>query len=137
MAHEHINPEGLFELPGFTQVVKASGTTVHISGQGSFDANMQLIGAGSYREQAAQAFRNIRTAVEAAGGSVNDVVSTVMYVVQMNGDAVQEFVSGMNEALDGEPFPPHASSLIGVHSLAMEGMLVEVSAVAIIPASGS
>ncbi len=36
----------------------------------------------------------------------------------------------MNSALDGKGFPPHASSLVGVEALAMEGMLVEISGVA-------
>jgi len=36
----------------------------------------------------------------------------------------------MAEALDGDTFPPNASTMIGVQGLAMEGMLIEISAVA-------
>lgn len=43
------------------------------------------------------------------------------------------FVAGMNEALDGRPFPPNASSIVGVTRLGVPGMLVEISAVAAVP----
>ena len=39
----------------------------------------------------------------------------------------------MNEALDGKPFPPNASTLVGLQSLAFPGMLVEICATAVIP----
>ncbi len=133
MGNQHINPEGLFDLPGFTQIVKATGGhSVHVAGQGAFDAEMNLVGAGDYRAQAARAFQNLAIALRAAGAEPGDVVSSVMYVKDMDAEAVTAFVAGMNEALDGAPFPPNASSLIGVQSLAMEGMLVEISAVAVI-----
>jgi enamine deaminase RidA (YjgF/YER057c/UK114 family) len=133
MASEHIKPSGLFNMPSFSQVVKSSGAhTIHVAGQGAFDADMNLVGAGDYRAQAAKAFQNLAIALEAAGARPEDVVSTVMYVKDMNEEAVAAFIAGMDEALDGKPFPPNASSLIGVQALAMEGMLVEISAVAVI-----
>ena len=133
MAKEHINPDGLFKLPAFTQVVKASGGhTIHIAGQGAFDSEMNLIGAGDYKAQATRAFQNLLIALQAAGATPADVVSSVMYIKNLSPSATEAFVAGMMEALDGQPFPPNASSLIGVQSLAMEGMLVEVSAVAVI-----
>ncbi len=131
MSIEHINPDGLFELPGFSQIVKSNGgSRIYVAGQGAFDKNMTLIGAGDYRAQACQAFNNLAVALEAAGAAATDIVSTVMYVVDLDADATQAFIAGMNEALDGQGFPPHASSLIGVKGLAMEGMLVEISGVA-------
>ena len=105
MGKQHINPQGLFQIPSFTQVVKTSGShTVYIAGQGAFDADMNLVGAGDYRAQSARAFQNLAIALEAAGAAPEDVVSTVMYVKDMNSDAVSAFVAGMNEALDGAPF---------------------------------
>ncbi len=133
MAHKHINPDGLFRLPGFTQVVRSTGsTTIHVAGQGSFDRDMNLIGAGDYRAQARQAFNNLAIALESAGAQASDVVSSVMYVVDLGPESTREFVAGMNEALEGKGFPPNASSMIGVQALAMPGMLVEISAVAVI-----
>jgi enamine deaminase RidA (YjgF/YER057c/UK114 family) len=133
MSTEHIQPEGLFDLPGFSQVVKSDrSTSIHIAGQGAFDKDMQLIGAGDYQAQATQAFNNLAIALEAAGAKPEDVVSSVMYVVDLNSDSTAAFIAGMGQALNGKGFPNNASSLIGVQSLAMEGMLVEISAVAMI-----
>jgi enamine deaminase RidA (YjgF/YER057c/UK114 family) len=81
-------------------------------------------------EQTRQALRNIRTALEAAGGTLADVVSVRIYVVNYKpadagpvGDAFREFFPG-----DGPP----ASTLIGVTSLAVEDFLIEIEAIAVI-----
>jgi enamine deaminase RidA (YjgF/YER057c/UK114 family) len=70
--------------------------------------------------------------VESLGGRVEDIVSTTMYVVEISPEKVAIFGRAMAEALDGKPFPPNASSMIGVQGLAAEGMLVEISAVAVL-----
>ena len=44
----------------------------------------------------------------------------------------ETFSQAMGQALDGGRFPPNASTMIGVQGLAMEGMLVEISAVAVL-----
>jgi enamine deaminase RidA (YjgF/YER057c/UK114 family) len=136
MTIRHVNPDGLFKLPeAFSQVVTASaGKLVFVAGQGGFDADMKLVGAGDYQAQAAQAFRNLRTALAAVGAKPEHVVSSTMYVVNLSPAALQAFTRGMNEALDGKPFPPNASTLVGLQSLAFPGMLVEVCATAVVPA---
>ena len=136
MAIRHLNPPGLFQLPkAFTQVVSADpGRLVFVAGQGAFDADMKLVGPGDYRAQAAQAFRNLRTALAAAGAGAEHVTSSTMFVVSLQPAALEAFTQGMNEALDGRPFPPNASTLVGVQSLALPGMLVEVCATAVVPA---
>lgn len=134
MPIERIDPDGLFRLDAFTQIVTApaSGRLAFIAGQGAFDADFRLIGEGDLHAQVVQAFRNLRTAVEAIGGSVEDIVSTNMYIVDLDPKKVEIFGQAMAVALDGEPFPPNASTMIGVQALAGEGMLVEISAVAIV-----
>ncbi|MCP5070272.1 MAG: RidA family protein [bacterium] len=129
------NPDGLFALDGFTQVVTVenAGKVAYIAGQGAFDADFQLIGSGDLYAQTVQAFRNLRTAVESLGGTVEDIVSSTLYVVEITPEKVEIFARAMAEALDGKPFPPNASSMIGVQGLAAEGMLVEISAVAVLP----
>jgi enamine deaminase RidA (YjgF/YER057c/UK114 family) len=132
MEIERVNPKGLFKLDAFTQVVKTENAAkvAYIAGQGGFDENFQLIGPGDLHAQTVQAFRNLRTAVESVGGSVENIVSSTMYVVEMTPAKVEIFGRAMAEALDGQPFPPNASSMIGVQGLAAEGMLVEISAIA-------
>jgi enamine deaminase RidA (YjgF/YER057c/UK114 family) len=135
MKIERRNPDGLFSIDGFTQIVVAenAGRVAYIAGQGAFDAEFELVGAGNLHAQTIQAFRNLRTAVESLGADVSDIVSTTMYVVDINAEKVKIFGQAMTTALDGQPFPPNASSLIGVQGLAAEGMLVEISAVAVLP----
>jgi enamine deaminase RidA (YjgF/YER057c/UK114 family) len=132
MKIERINPDTLFKLDAFTQIVTTSnvGRFAHIAGQGAFDADFKLIGPGDLYAQTVQAFRNLRIAVESLGGTVEQIVSTTMFIVDLTPEKVEIFSRAMSKALDGQPFPPNASSMIGVQGLAAEGMLVEISAVA-------
>ena len=132
-AIEHINPPGLLQLDAFSQVVVVSGgRTAYIAGQGPVDAGMNLIGRGDLHAQTVQAFRNLRTALQALGVGPDRVVSSTMYVVGLDEERSATFVRAMNVALDGEPFPPNASSLIGVARLGHPEMLVEISAIAVL-----
>lgn len=133
MEIERINPKGLFVLDAFTQIVRTrGGRLAFIAGQGAFDAQFELIGEGDLYAQVVQAFRNLRTAVESIGGKVEQIVSTNMYIVGLDAKKVEIFGKAMAVALDGKPFPPNASTMIGVQSLAGEGMLVEISGFAIV-----
>lgn len=133
MSNHYLNPKTLFNsLPfGFSQAVVAEGgQTVYLSGQTAWDANKQIVGGNDLGQQTRQALRNVRFAVEAAGGTLADVVSLRLYVVNpklgdMNpvGEALREF------------FPadkPPASTWLGVASLAMPEFLIEIEAVAVI-----
>lgn len=135
MQVERLNPETLFKMDAFSQVVKASGASgfAFIAGQGAFDEDFKLVGAGDLRAQTVQACKNLRAAVEAAGSSVENIVSSTVHVVGLDQAGVAAVGAGLAEALDGKPFPPHAMSLIGTPALAMEGMLIEIVAVAAIP----
>ncbi len=133
MAKEYINPKTLFpSLPiGFSQVVTSqSGKTVYISGQTAWDVDKRIIGGTDLGEQAKQALRNLRSAVEAAGGTLADVVAIRIYVVDYKtGDA-----QSVSEALK-EFFPearPPASTWIGVSSLASADFLIEIEATAVV-----
>ena len=132
-AIEHINPPGLLQLDAFSQVVVVSGgRTAYIAGQGAYDQNMKLIGPNDLHAQTVQAFRNLRTALAALGVGPERVVSSTMYVVDLDDAKAGILVAAMNVALDGAAFPPNASTLVGVTRLGMSGMLVEVSAVALL-----
>lgn len=132
MTVEHMQPEGLFSSQdlGMSHVVVSSGRLAHIAGQGAFNARFELVGAGDYFAQTVQAFTNLKLALAAVGAAPEDVVSSTFYIAGLTGDVTETFVQAMNEALDGKPFPPNASTLIGVQQLAYPEMLVEISAVA-------
>jgi enamine deaminase RidA (YjgF/YER057c/UK114 family) len=133
MPKEYINPNSLFSsLPhGFSQVVIATGRKmVFISGQTAWDARKNIGGGDSVLEQARQAFRNRETAMEAAGGTLKDVVALGIYVVDYQaesgtavGTALREFFSPQN---------PPASTWIGVSTLAVPEFLIEIEATAVL-----
>ncbi len=130
---EHINPPGMLQLESYSQVVVVSGgRTAYIAGQGAFDEKMQLIGRDDLHAQTVQAFRNLCTCLAALGVGPERVVSSNMYVVGLDDARTGQFIAAMNVALNGQPFPPNASTLIGVTRLAMAEMLVEISAVAVL-----
>ncbi|MBW2268655.1 MAG: RidA family protein [Deltaproteobacteria bacterium] len=133
MKIEHINPSGLAEPTGYSHVVATSGgRTLYLAGQGAYDANGKLVGAGDYEAQTRQAFRNLVTALEGAGGGPENIVFCTIYVVRLDDAALGAFIRGMNDALDGRPMPPSASTMVGIERLAYEEMLVEINAVAVV-----
>ena len=133
MPKEYINPKSLFpSLPhGFSQVVIATGRKmVFISGQTAWDAQKNIVGGDSVLEQARQAFRNLGKAMEAAGGTLQDVVALRIYVVDYQaesgtavGTALREFFSSQN---------PPASTSVGVAALADPEFLIEIEATAVL-----
>lgn len=130
---QHINPRGLSQPQGYTHVVTATGgTTAYISGQGAFDENDQVVGAGDHYAQTKQAYRNLRLALQAVGATPANVVKCNIYVVGLNEAVLGAFAKAMNEALDGQPMPPTAATLVGVERLAFDGMLVEIEAIAVV-----
>jgi 2-iminobutanoate/2-iminopropanoate deaminase len=133
MPKEHINPKGLFPSVqhGFSQVVTArGGKTVYISGQTAWDADKQIIGGMNLGEQTRQALRNIRTAVAEAGGTLTDVVSVRIYVVNYKRQDSEPIGEAFREFFPGDR--PPASTLIGVSSLAVQDFLIEIESIAVI-----
>ena len=133
MPKEYISPNSLFpSLPhGFSQIVIASGKKmVFISGQTAWDARKNIVGGDSVLEQARQAFRNLEKAMEAAGGTLKDIVALRIYVVDYQaesgtavGTALREFFSLEN---------PPTSTWIGVSALADPEFLIEIEATAVL-----
>ena len=67
------------------------------------------------------------------GASPAHVLSSTIYVVDLDEAKTETFVAAMKTALDGQPFPPNASTLVGVTRLGHPQMLIEISAVAAVP----
>lgn len=134
MTLKHLNPPQLLTFDAVSQVVIApKGATIHIAGQSAYDAQFNLIGGNSYRAQSLQALRHLKAAVEAAGGSVTQIVSSTVYLKHLTPEASQEFFAALATALDGQPFPPHALTVVGVTALSGPEALVEISATAVLP----
>src|SRR5215471_18595415 len=124
MPKEYLNPKSLFpSLPhGFSQIVVASGgKMVFISGQTAWDTRKNIVGGDNLLEQARQALRNVQAAIEATGGTLEDIVSLRIYIVNYQPEhaeavsvTLREFFSSAN---------PPASTWVGVSALAVPEFL--------------
>ncbi len=134
MPIQRLNPPGLLKFDGLTQVVVAKkvGSIVYIAGQSACKQNFELVGAGDYYAQSRQAQHNLRVAIEAAGGTVDSIVSSTVHLKNLAPEVVGCFMVALATAIDGQPFPSHAFSLIGVAALSGPDLLVEISAVAVL-----
>jgi enamine deaminase RidA (YjgF/YER057c/UK114 family) len=128
------NPKGLFDPApyGFSHValVAPGSRLVFIAGQGGEIETGAL--QPDFRQQVRQAFRNVRTALEAAGAGVGDVAKLTMLVVDHSEAKLGIIGPELDQAWEGRMKP--TCTLIPVPRLALDGMLFEVEAVAVLPA---
>jgi 2-iminobutanoate/2-iminopropanoate deaminase len=101
------------------------GSLIFLSGQLSRDANGNLVGPGDMMEQTRQAIRNMQTVLEAAGGTLSDIVSIVVYTTDMR--HFKEIVAARTEFFK-DKLP--TSTIVEVNHLADPGLLIEFQAIA-------
>lgn len=134
MAKEFINPPTLPNWEeSFTQVVTvspAAARTVYVSGQVAVDERQNLIGEGDLGAQAVRAFENLATALAAAGAGPGDVVKLHIYVKDYEPADATAIGDALRSVFGHGKLP--ASTWLGVQSLAKEGFLVEVDAIAVV-----
>ena len=132
MSKEIFNPPTLMKPVGYSHVAKITGgTLVYIAGQVSADASGQLVGEGNLEAQAEQVFKNLKAAVEAAGGSMADLVKINTYLVaEVDGSEVPKLRAVRDRYVNVEK--PPASTLVTVTRLARPGWLIEIEAIAAI-----
>ncbi|SNS21395.1 Enamine deaminase RidA, house cleaning of reactive enamine intermediates, YjgF/YER057c/UK114 family [Geodermatophilus saharensis] len=134
MTVELIDPPGL-PVPGiYRQMAVTRGSrTVYLAGQVARTAEGQPVGAGDLAAQAEQAFLNVATALEAAGGSFDDVAKLVLYVVDWDAGklpALGEGVARASARLGRDLTRP--VTLIPVVALGEPDLLIEVDATAVL-----
>ncbi len=134
MPVEVLNPDGLPKPDMYRQVAVATGTKmVFIAGQVARDADGEAVGIGDLAAQTDQAFRNVATAVEAAGGSFADVAQLTVYVVDWSPDKMAALGEGaMRAALAAGVDPLKPITLIGVAALGEPDLLIEIEAIAVV-----
>jgi 2-iminobutanoate/2-iminopropanoate deaminase len=133
MPKEYVNPKSLFPSVqhGFSQVVVASGRKIaFISGQTAWDAQEKIVGGNSLVEQARQALRNVQAAIEATGGTLKDIVSLRIYIVNYQPENAEAMSIALSEFFSSESSP--ASTWIGVSALAVPEFLIEIEATAVL-----
>lgn len=104
---------------GYARAVRV-GSHIHVSG--TLGATAEGEPAGDAYGQAIAAFDRIRGALEALGGSLDDVVRTRMFVVDI--DEHHEAVGRAHGELLGTVRP--ASTMVGISALIGPGFVVEI-----------
>lgn len=103
-----------------------AGDHLHISGMVSFTADGTIVGEDDAETQIDQAMRNMKAVVEAAGGSMDDIVSTTTYLVDV-ADA-PKVSAARAQYFTGPVKPTH--TVVGVAALGRPVFLVEIEATA-------
>ena len=128
MAKQIINPPSMAPPRGYSYAIKKSGTPVYIAGQVAIDGQGRVVGEGDAAAQAEQAFQNLRTVVQACGGTMDDIVKINIYVTDA---AHRPAVVAARQQHFSEGHCP-ASTYVVISALAVPQLLVEVEAVAMI-----
>ncbi len=111
---------------GYSRAVRA-GSQIHVAGTTATDDDGEVVAPGEPYEQTKRALEIVANALEDAGGSLEDVVRTRIYVTDIDdwgeiGRAHREFF--------GEIRP--AASMVEVQRLIDPDHLVEIEAIAVI-----
>jgi enamine deaminase RidA (YjgF/YER057c/UK114 family) len=129
---QHLNPSELPQNPAWTNVVTVTGpaTTVYVGGQNAVTASGEIVGKDDIAVQTAQVFRNLETALAAAGARLEHVIKWTLYVVA--GQPLQPGLEVFQRVWGSRPDPPVITAAM-VSALAHPDFLIELDAVAVIP----
>jgi enamine deaminase RidA (YjgF/YER057c/UK114 family) len=129
MAKITLNPDGLPLPRGSYSLVNVAqpGRMVFIAGQTASDHEGKIVGVGDAKETRF-ILGKIQRAVEAAGGTINDVVAMNVFTTDVRNH--RDINETRREVL-GSNFP--TSTMVQVVALARPELLLEINAIAVIP----
>src|SRR5262249_56304839 len=82
---ELLIPNTMPKSVGYSQVATVTGgVIVFISGQVALDKSGNVVGKDDFKAQLEQIFENLKAALEAAGGTFDDVIKLNSYVLDMS-----------------------------------------------------
>jgi enamine deaminase RidA (YjgF/YER057c/UK114 family) len=127
------NPDNLAKpTAGYSQVAEVTGgKTVFIAGQVAQDRSGNLVGNDDFRAQVQQVFENLKAAVEASGGSFDNVVKLNYYCAESVDASLIPAVREIRDKYVNTANPP-VSTFVVVKRLVRPEWLIEVEAVAVV-----
>ena len=118
-------PSGVFS---HATAIEAKGRLVFISGMVARRLDGSMAGIGDIEAQTRQVCENIKAAVEAAGGTMDDICRVDVYVRNMEHF---EKIHKVRREYFGSP--PPASTMVEVSKFTSPDYLIEINAIAVIP----
>ena len=126
MEAQRLNPNSLSTpMAAYSQVVR-KGNIVTTAGMISLNGEGKVVGEGDIGAQTRQTLENLKTALEAAGATIQDVIKTTIFV--------SDFANykGMNEVYN-EYFQDHPPARATVRAdIVLPTLLVEIDAIAVV-----
>ena len=109
-------------------IIAEAGRTLYVAGQTARDASGKVVCKGDAAGQTRQLLENMKKVVEGAGGRMEDVAKTPVYITDISyreavGRVRHEFFKG----------DPPANTLLVVSALADPDFLVEIEAIVPLP----
>ena len=108
--------------------VEAKGTLVFLSGMTARRADGTIAGVGDIEAQTRQVCENLKNAIEAAGGSLDDVCRVDVYVRNM-----EHFEAIHKVRREYFKAPAPASTMVEVTKMVHPDYLIEINAIAVLP----
>lgn len=110
---------------GYSQCVRV-GQLVFIAGQCGLGTDHEIV-SPEFEPQARAALDRVQRAVEAAGGTLSDIVAMTVFITDTRFGRI---FTSMRKDYFGTDLP--TSALIGVSNLMIPGAMIEVQAIAVL-----
>jgi 2-iminobutanoate/2-iminopropanoate deaminase len=120
-------PSGVFSQ---ATMIEARGKLVFISGMIARRADGSMAGVGDIEAQTRQVCENLKAAVEAAGGTMDDICRVDVYIRNMEHFPA---IHKVRREYFRPPLP--ASTMVEVSKMTSPEALIEISAIAVLPES--
>jgi len=135
LKRHYVTPENTYKVGGNRQVIytpvivveDATHTHVYLAGRTSRTLDGDVASKGDMRGQIREVCKALQIALETVGATLADVTRTTTYTTDM-----KAYFAAIDERFKFFKPPYPTSTLIGVASLAMPEMMVEIEAEAVI-----
>lgn len=132
MHKELVNPPELAQPSGFSHgVISSGGKLLFLAGQTASDPEGQIVAPGDIVAQYEQVLRNLKTVVESAGGSMQQIVKMTIFVRDRDLYRLHLKALGrVHRSFFGRYYP--ATALLEISRFFQDEALIEIEGIAVL-----